>query len=106
MGEIRRIISPGGILLVFKINQEILLTSVGHLHHKLSLNRSKHLMALFMTYMTISFFPRLIASFLHRAGSGVVHIQLGAANVLRWWTVPISPLIISGSDVIDLVSSL
>lgn len=32
--------------------------------------------------------------------------QFGAANVARWRTVPISPLMIAGSNVIDLLAAL
>lgn len=107
MGEIRQIMAPGGILLIFTINQESLLTSVGHMLYKLSLNRWKHLMALFYDIHHNFFFsPPTIASFLQRAGFEVVDIQYGAANVCRWRTVPISPLMIFGSDVIDFLSSL
>jgi len=94
-------------LLVFTINQESLLTSVGHKLCKLSLNRWKYLMALFYDIHHNFFFsPHTIASVLQRAGFEVVDIQFGAANVRRWGTVPISPLMILGSDVIDFLSSL
>jgi 2-polyprenyl-3-methyl-5-hydroxy-6-metoxy-1,4-benzoquinol methylase len=105
--EIRRIMAPGGILFVFTINQESLLTAVGHLLYKLSLKRWKHLMALFYdVHHNFFFSPRTITSFLKRSGFEVADIQFGAANVRRWRTVPISPLMIFGSDVIDFLSGL
>jgi 2-polyprenyl-3-methyl-5-hydroxy-6-metoxy-1,4-benzoquinol methylase len=107
MREIRRIMAPGGILLIFTINQESLLTGVGHMLYKLSLNKWKHLMALFYDIHHNFFFsPRTIASFLQGAGFEVTDIQFGAANVRRWRTVPISPLMIFGSDVVDFLSAL
>lgn len=107
MGEIRRIMAPGGVLFIFTINQESLLTSVGHMFYRLSLNRWKHLMALFYdVHHNFFFSPRTISSFLHRTGFEVADVQFGAANVRRWRTVPISPLMILGSDVIDFLSSL
>jgi 2-polyprenyl-3-methyl-5-hydroxy-6-metoxy-1,4-benzoquinol methylase len=107
LAEIRRILAPGGILFVFTINQESLLTAVGHLLYQLSLKRWKHLMALFYDIHHNFFFsPRTITSFLKRSGVEVADIQFGAANVRRWRTVPISPLMIFGSDVIDFLSSL
>jgi 2-polyprenyl-3-methyl-5-hydroxy-6-metoxy-1,4-benzoquinol methylase len=107
MREIHRIMAPGGILLIFTINQESLLTGVGHMLYKLSLERWKHLMALFYDIHHNFFFsPRTIASFLQRTGFEVADTQFGAANVRRWRTVPISPLMIFGSDVIDFLSSL
>lgn len=107
MAEIRRIMAPGGILLIFTINQESLLNSIGHMLYKLSLRRWKHLMALFYDIHHNFFFStRTIASFLQRAGFKVEDIQFGAANVRRWRTVPISPLMIVGSDVIDFLSCL
>lgn len=107
LAEIHRIMAPGGILFVFTINQESLLTAVGHLLYKLSLKRWKHLMALFYDIHHNFFFsPRTITSFLKRSGFEVADIQFGAANVRRWRTVPISPLMIFGSDVIDFLSGL
>ena len=47
MAEIHRIMAPGGILVVFTPNQGSLLTTVGQILYKLSLNRWKHLMELF-----------------------------------------------------------
>lgn len=107
MAEIRRIMAPGGILLVFTINQESLLTAVGHILYKLSLNRWKHLMGLFYDIHHNFFFsPHTITSLLKRSGFEVADIQFGAANVHRWRIVPISPLMIFGSDVIDFLSGL
>lgn len=107
MAEIHRIMAPGGILLIFTINQESLLTAVGHMLYKLSLNRWKHLMALFYDIHHNFFFsPRTITRLLKRSEFEVADIQFGAANVRRWRTVPISPLMIFGSDVIDFLSSL
>jgi 2-polyprenyl-3-methyl-5-hydroxy-6-metoxy-1,4-benzoquinol methylase len=107
LAEIHRIMAPGGILFVFTINQESLLTAVGHLLYQLSFRRWKHLMALFYDIHHNFFFsPRTITHFLKRSGFEVEDIQFGAANVRRWRTVPISPLMIFGSDVIDFLSGL
>lgn len=107
LAEINRIMAPGGILFVFTINQESLLTAVGHLLYQLSFKRWKHLMALFYDIHHNFFFsPRTITRFLKRSGFEVEDIQFGAANVRRWRTVPISPLMIFGSDVIDFLSGL
>jgi 2-polyprenyl-3-methyl-5-hydroxy-6-metoxy-1,4-benzoquinol methylase len=107
MAEIRRIMAPGGILLIFTINQESLLTATGHILYKLSLNKWKHLMGLFYDIHHNFFFsPRTITSFLKRSGFEVADIQFGAAHVHRWRIVPISPVMIFGSDVIDFLSGL
>lgn len=107
MAEIHRIMAPGGILLVFTINQESLLTTVGHILYKLSLNRWKHLMGLFYDIHHNFFFsPHTITRLLERSGFKVEEIRFGAANVHRWRIVPISPLLIFGSDVIDFLSGL
>jgi 2-polyprenyl-3-methyl-5-hydroxy-6-metoxy-1,4-benzoquinol methylase len=105
--EIHRIMAPGAILLVFTINQESLLTTVGHLLYRLSLTRWKHLMTLFY-YIHHNFFfsPRTISTFLRRVGFEIADIQFGAAHVARWRIVPISPLMIAGSNVIDLLAAL
>jgi 2-polyprenyl-3-methyl-5-hydroxy-6-metoxy-1,4-benzoquinol methylase len=106
LAELRRILAPGGILFVFTINQESLLNGVGHMLYRLSFRRWKHLMTLFYDIHHNFFFsPRTVRSLLHRAGDlEVVDIEFGAANVRRWRTVPIHPLLIAGSDLIDLVS--
>jgi 2-polyprenyl-3-methyl-5-hydroxy-6-metoxy-1,4-benzoquinol methylase len=107
MAEIHRIMAPGGILLVFTINQESLLTTVGHILYKLSLNRWKHLMELFYDIHHNFFFsPHTLTSLLKRSEFEVADVQFGAANVHRWRIVPISPLLIFGSDVIDFLSGL
>ena len=104
--EIHRIMAPGAILIVFTLNQESLLTSVGHTLYRLSLSRWKHLMALFYDIHHNFFFsPRTISTFLSRGGFEIADLQFGAANVARWRTVPISPVMIAGSDVIDLLAA-
>lgn len=105
--ELRRIMAPNGILLIFTINQESLLTAFGHLFYKLSLNRWEHLMTLFYDIHHNSFFsPQTITGLLKRSKFEVTDIQFAAANVRRWRTVPISPLMIVGSDIIDYLSGL
>ena len=105
MAEIHRIMAPGGILLVFTINQESLLTTIGHILYKLSLNRWKHLMGLFYDIHHNFFFsPHTLTSLLKKSELEVTDVQFGAANVHRWRIVPISPLLIFGSDVIDFMS--
>jgi SAM-dependent methyltransferase len=106
LSEINRILAPGGILFVFTINQESLLNRVGHTLYRASLGRWKHLMTLFYDIHHNFFFsPDTIRAILRRAGNlEVVDIEFGAANVRRWRTVPIHPLLIAGSDVIDFLS--
>jgi 2-polyprenyl-3-methyl-5-hydroxy-6-metoxy-1,4-benzoquinol methylase len=106
MREIDRILAPEGILLVFTINQESLLNAIGHLLYRLTGMRWKHLMALFYDIHHNFFFsPETIRGLLRRSGDmDVVDIRFGAASVRRWRTVPIHPLLIVGSDVIDLLS--
>jgi len=106
LAELHRILAPSGILFVFTINQESLLNFVGHLLYRLTLKKWKHLMALFYDIHHNFFFsPRTLRSLLHRAGDlEVVDIEFGAANVRRWRTVPIHPLLIAGSELIDFVS--
>jgi 2-polyprenyl-3-methyl-5-hydroxy-6-metoxy-1,4-benzoquinol methylase len=107
MAEIHRIMAPGGILVVFTINQESLLTVIGQILYKLSLNRWKHLMELFYDIHHNFFFsPHTLTNLLKRSGFEVADVQFGGANVHRWRIVPISPLMIFGSDVIDFLSGL
>lgn len=106
LAEMYRVLAPGGVLFVFTINQKSLLNSVGHLMYASTLGRWKHLMALFYdVHHNFFFSPATIGETLRRAGRLKVEaIEYGAANVRRWHTVPISPLMIFGSDVIDALS--
>jgi len=106
MREIDRILAPGGTLLVFTINQKSLLNAFGHFFYALSGRRWKHLMALFYDIHHNFFFsPETIRGLVNRAGTlDVIDIRFASANVRRWRTVPIHPLLILGSDVIDLVA--
>ena len=105
--EIHRIMAPGAILIVFTINQESLLSEVGHILYRLSLTRWKRLMTLFYyTHHNFFFSPRTISTLLRRVGFEIADLQFGAANVARWRIVPISPLMIAGSNVIDLLAAL
>jgi SAM-dependent methyltransferase len=104
--EIDRILAPKGILMIFTINQESLLNAIGHIFFRLSGRRWKHLMALFYDIHHNFFFsPETIRGLVGRAGRmDVVDIRFASANVRRWRTVPIHPLLILGSDLIDLVA--
>jgi len=75
--------------------------------YRLSLSRWEHLMTLFY-YIHHNFFfsPRTISTLLTRVGFEIADLQFGAANVARWRIVPISPLMIAGSNVIDLLATL
>ncbi|MGI8906732.1 MAG: class I SAM-dependent methyltransferase [Candidatus Sumerlaeaceae bacterium] len=104
--EIHRILAPNGVIFVFTINQQSLLNTVGHLMYRVTMNRWKHLMELFYDIHHNFFFsPKTITEVLRRGGPfAVEEIMFGAANVSRWHTVPISKLMISGSDAIDKVA--
>ena len=52
------------------------------------------------------FSPHTLTSLLKRSEFEVADVQFGAANVNRWRIVPISPLLIFGSDIIDFLSGL
>jgi 2-polyprenyl-3-methyl-5-hydroxy-6-metoxy-1,4-benzoquinol methylase len=103
--EIHRVLAPGGVLSIFTINQESLLTTVGHALYKMSLSKWKSLMSLFYDIHHNFFFsPRSISYLLNDTGFEVREIQFAAANVRRWRTVPISEIMILGTDVIDFIS--
>jgi 2-polyprenyl-3-methyl-5-hydroxy-6-metoxy-1,4-benzoquinol methylase len=105
--EVHRVLVPGGLFFVFTINQQSLLNTTGQLLYRMSLRRWKHLMALFYDIHHNFFFsPDTIRMTLERSGPfKIEEIMYGAANVRRWHTVPISELMIFGSDIIDLLSS-
>ena len=44
--------------------------------------------------------------FLRRVGFEIADLEVGAANVARWRTVPTSRLMIAGTNVIDLLAAL
>lgn len=105
---IKRILAPGGILLVFTINQESLLNLVGHALYRLSFERWGRLMMLFYDIHHNFFFSRgTLRNLLRRSGGlDVVDVDFAPARVRRWRTVPISPLLIAGSDAIDAVAKV
>ncbi len=105
---VNRILAPGGILLIFTINQESLLNLVGHALYRLSFERWGRLMTLFYDIHHNFFFSLRTLRNLLRCSGGldIVDVDFAPARVRRWRTVPISPLLIAGSDAIDAVAKV
>lgn len=108
LSEARRVLAPGGILLVFTINHESLHYSLGNLLYRISRRRWKSFSRLFYDIHHNFFFsPRSFGALLQRTGGlEIADLRPGAANVSRWHTIPIPPVLMAGSGVIDALSSV
>jgi 2-polyprenyl-3-methyl-5-hydroxy-6-metoxy-1,4-benzoquinol methylase len=106
--ELTRILAPGGIMLIFTINQKSLLNSIGHLVYWATLKRWKRLLMLFYDMHHNFFFtPETLCGLVGRVGRfDVTAMEFASAHVRRWHTVPLHPIMMLGSDVIDWLSVL
>ena len=99
--EIARILKPGGVLLAFTINQASLVSRIGNAIHRVT-RLEKPLVLLYDVHHNFFFDPKTLRGLLGRVGAyDVVEIEYSEANVRRWRTVPIHPLMTLGSDVVD-----
>jgi len=105
--ELTRILVPGGIMLIFTLNQQSLFNVIGHLIYRATLHRWKRLpMLLYDSYHNFFFTPETLRNLVGRAGRfNVATMEFAPANVRRWHTVPIHPIMMLGSDVIDWLSA-
>lgn len=105
LSEAERILSPGGVLVVFTINHDSLLNRVGRLLYRASFKKWQHLMELFYDIHHNFFFtPETLSGLLERTGFEIVEIEFAPAKVERWHIVPIHPALIWGSRILDWLS--
>ncbi len=104
--EVSRILMPGGIAFIFTINQQSLVNHVGHFLFRLSFGRFlKPLVLLYDIHHNFFFNRTTLTGLLNRAGlSRLVAIDGMDAKIARWQTVPISPVLSTGCNGLDLAA--
>ncbi|MCJ7812695.1 class I SAM-dependent methyltransferase [bacterium] len=104
--EVNRILEPGGIVVIFTINQKSLINFVGHFLYKLSFNKVSHpLVLLYDIHHNFFFNQSTLIGLLRRAGiSENLVVNMMDANSKRWQSVYIPPLLAFGSNCLDLIS--
>jgi SAM-dependent methyltransferase len=104
--EVRRVLAPGGTVVLFTINQRSLINRVGHWIYRLSMGRlTRQLVLLYDIHHNWFFGPETMRSLIRRVG-GMAEPEFSwmDANVERWQTVPIPPLMLWGSRALDAAS--
>ncbi len=104
--EVNRILDPGGIVVVFTINQKSLINFVGHGLYKLTFNKASHpLVLLYDIHHNFFFCQSTLVRLLRRAGiSGKTEVDWMDANIERWQAVYIPRVLALGTKCLDLVS--
>jgi SAM-dependent methyltransferase len=104
--EIHDVLAPGGVLVVFTINQRSLINRIGHLLHRVTGGAAQRPLVLLYDIHHNFFFDRTtLTDTLRRAGFGepVAEDRLGA-NIDRWQNVPIPPVLAWGTKVLDVAA--
>jgi len=105
--EIHRILAPGGLVVVFTINQRSLINQTGHLLHWISRGAvTRPLVLLYDIHHNFFFDRQTLAQVIRGAGFlGIERDHLGA-NIDRWQNIPIPPLLALGSKCLDAAAWL
>jgi SAM-dependent methyltransferase len=106
--EVHRVLAPGGVLVIFTINQKSLINRVGHLLHRASFGAaSRPLVLLYDIHHNFFFDRRTLTHVLRRAGfeAPVAEDHMGA-NIDRWQNVPIPPLLAWGTKMLDAAAEV
>jgi SAM-dependent methyltransferase len=106
--ETQRVLCPGGVLLVFTINQRSLINKTGDMLHRLTLGAvSRPLILLYDIHHNFFFDEDTLGRSIRRAGfAGELEWDRLAANIDRWQNVPIPPLLALGSKCLDRVARI
>lgn len=104
--EINRILDPKGIIVIFTINQKSLINFIGHFLYRLSFRKlTSPLNLLYDEHHNYFFSQSTLRYLLTQAGiSGKIEIDWMDANIERWQTVRIPPILAFGSKCLDLVA--
>lgn len=105
--EIRRILVPGGRVVLFTINQRSLINRIGHLVYRLTLGGWKQpLELLYDIHHNFFFDVGTLRSVLQRGGFERPEVDWLGANISRWQNVPIPKLLATGANILDAVSRI
>jgi SAM-dependent methyltransferase len=106
--ELHRVLAPGGVLVVFTINQRSLINRVGHLLHRLSLGRLEKVpVLLYDIHHNFFFDRRTLGLALRRAGfTAAPEIDWMEARIERWQNTEIPRLLAWGSRLLDAASQV
>ncbi|HUO87266.1 MAG TPA: class I SAM-dependent methyltransferase [Thermoanaerobaculia bacterium] len=104
--EVRRVLAPGGTLMLFTINQRSLINRVGHLLYRASLDRFERLPTLLYDVHHNFFFDRrTLAAALRRAGfDESPEVDWMEARIERWQNVRIPVVLALGATALDFAS--
>lgn len=107
LAELRRILTPDGVLLVFTINQKSLINRVGHWLHCASFGSFESpIRALYDIHHNFFFCTRTLEELLARRGFRVTETERMEAMIERWHTVELPWVLMRGCDALDVASRL
>lgn len=105
--ELRRILAPGGVLMLFTINQQSLINQVGHLVYGATAGTwTKPLVLLYDIHHNFFFDEQTMRGMLSKARFDHVEFDWMEANIDRWQNVPIPPLLAWGTKALDKAAQL
>ena len=106
LNEVNRILAPGGLVVIFTINQKSLINVMGHVLYKMSFNTFRApLVSLYAIYHNFFFCLPTLKGLLQRARlSEYVAVDWMDANLERWQTVSVPWHMAVGVKCLDIFS--
>lgn len=103
--EIHRLLAPGGVAVLFTINQRSLINRVGDLVYRLTLGRwTRPLTLLYDIHHNFFFDAATLEALLRRERFERCEIDWLEAHIERWQNVPIPAALALGTKVLDVAS--
>ena len=103
--EIYRILAPGGVLVLFTINQRSLINGVGDLVYRCTFGQwTRPLTLLYDIHHNFFFDAETIEAMLRRENFGRFEVDWLEAHIERWQNVPIPAPLAWGTKVLDVSS--
>ena len=103
--EIHRVLAPGGVMVLFTINQRSLINEVGHLVYRATLGTwTRPLTLLYDIHHNFFFDAVTMEGMLRRGGFENCDFDWMEAHIERWQNVPIPSLLAMGTKVLDATS--
>jgi SAM-dependent methyltransferase len=105
VSEVHRILAPGGVLVLFTINQASLINRVGDWVYRLTLGRwTRPLALLYDIHHNFFFDAATLEAMLRRAGYARFEHDWLEAHIERWQNVAIPAPLALGTKLLDLAS--